>query len=203
MNIGDRIKKARKSKGITQVQLARVLDTRQSTISSWEKGEASPRRGTLKALSTLLEVSLVYLEFGENLDNETTDDGQQVIQVLGYVGAGGEVCPIDDHAMGGGLDEVECPPNTPIGTVAVIVRGDSMYPLLNDGSIIYFSKRDKDIESHYHRLIIAHFLDGRKAVKGLTPGSKRGCFTLTSTNKAPMVDMKLESVSPIDWIKPH
>ena len=49
------------------------------------------------------------------------------VPVVGYIGAGAEVLPIDDHAKGAGLDEVECPRGMdPAKTVAVKVRGDSI-----------------------------------------------------------------------------
>lgn len=204
MSIAERIKAARKAKGITQVQLARVLGTRQSTISSWEKGVAEPKRQALKALSSLLEISVARLEFGE--DPESWDGPpieKKLIQVVGYVGAGGAINPIDDHAMGNGLEEVEAPPQSPPGTVAVIVRGDSMIPMLYDGMLVFFSSRLKNVSDYINMPpIVVHLEDGRKAIKSITNGSKRGLYTLTSFNAGPITDVHIESVSPIDWIKP-
>lgn len=204
MSIAERIKNARKAKGITQIQLARVLGTRQSTVSNWEKGNAEPKRQALRALSTLLDIPLAVLEFGE--DPEVWDGPKvkrRLIQVVGYVGAGGEINPIDDHAMGNGLEEVEAPPQSPPGTVAVIVRGDSMIPMLYDGMLVFFSSRLKNVVDYVNMPpIIVHLEDGRKAIKGITNGSSRGLYTLTSFNAGPITDVKVESVSPIDWIKP-
>ena len=201
--IGDKIRAVRKSAGLTQGQLAKKIGVPLTTLATWEQGKSDPSHRNWLLLKKALDLSFDDFEYtGLTDDFQRLEEQSHSVQVLGYVGAGGEVTPIDDHAMGGGLEEVECPPDAPKGTVAVIVQGDSMYPLLNEGSIIYFSKRERDFTDYYHRLVIAHFKDGRKAVKGLTPGSKKGYVTLTSTNKAPMVDMEIESVSPIDWIKP-
>ena len=53
-----------------------------------------------------------------------------MIPVLGIVGAGGEVRPIDDHAQGAALEEVECPPgSSAFHVVALRINGDSMHPV--------------------------------------------------------------------------
>lgn len=204
VSIQVKIKEARKAAGLTQAALAELIGVPKTTLASWEQGRGTPKPEAFLALVSVLDLGEHGLNFSAPADDWDGPDFQKcTIQVLGYVGAGGDISPIDDHAHGSGLEEVECPPDTAPGTVAVIVRGDSMYPLLNDGSLIFFSRREKNLTDHFHRLVIVHFADGRKAVKGLNPGTRRGVYTLTSTNKAPMVDQDVESVSPIDWIKPN
>jgi len=124
------------------------------------------------------------------------------VPIVGYVGAGGTITPIDDHAMDSSIDEVEVPPTTARGTVAVIVKGDSMYPMLHDKMVVYYSKREKNISDYVQRIVIAHFEDGRKAIKTLIMGTEKGTFTLISFNAPPITNARLESVSPLDWIKP-
>lgn len=52
------IRKLRRSKDITQRELAAKLGVERSTVSKWEKGISIPRGKTLIALAELLECSV-------------------------------------------------------------------------------------------------------------------------------------------------
>lgn len=52
-SLGKRIRAARKSKGLTQEQVAKSLDVSQPAVSGWEQGLTFP---TLPALVTLAEL---------------------------------------------------------------------------------------------------------------------------------------------------
>lgn len=54
-------KELRKEKGLTQVQLANLLNLDQTTISKWELNKALPDVNTLCKLSSLFDVSTDYL----------------------------------------------------------------------------------------------------------------------------------------------
>lgn len=45
------IKVQRAMKGITQEELAKILDTTQGTISNWERGDTEPDINALKAMA--------------------------------------------------------------------------------------------------------------------------------------------------------
>ena len=59
--LGERIANLRKSKGISQEELADVLMTSRQAISKWERGESDPDIGRLKDLATYFNVSIDYL----------------------------------------------------------------------------------------------------------------------------------------------
>lgn len=209
MSIGTRIAEGRKAKRLSQIELSKLVGSNQSTISDWERSHSTPSRREVAKLAEALDLSLVHLEFGEQGQEEWNHNAspedkstKQIINLVGQIGAGGHINPIDDHANGAGLDEVETPPNATAGTVAVVVRGDSLYPFLKDGALIYYSSRHDNVIDYLHEMVICHFTDGRKAVKVLTPGTEPGTFTLTSVNAPPMLNEKVESVSTIDWMKP-
>lgn len=63
MNI---FKQLRKQKKLTQVELAKILNVKQNTISQWELDQSIPDYTTLKNLSAFYNVSIDYL-----LGNET------------------------------------------------------------------------------------------------------------------------------------
>lgn len=57
----ERIKSIRKSKKITQKQLAQTVDVYQSRIARWESGVNEPSIEMLKKLAEALDTSIDYL----------------------------------------------------------------------------------------------------------------------------------------------
>lgn len=70
--IGKKIKAIRKTRGLSQQQLAELMDCTRSTISNWECGRRSPHLNELESLATKLNVSLDYFK-------ETKDDVKEMI----------------------------------------------------------------------------------------------------------------------------
>lgn len=62
MNIGQKIKEARKAKGMTQTELGEKVGVQKSAVSKWERGETQNiKRSVLKKLSYYLEIPPVEL----------------------------------------------------------------------------------------------------------------------------------------------
>ena len=59
--IGHRVRMARIEKGLTQQQLAFMIDAAQGFVSMIESGDRLPSLGTLAALSNALNVDVSYL----------------------------------------------------------------------------------------------------------------------------------------------
>ncbi len=70
INIGNRIKKLRQSKNITQQQLANTLFITDKTISSWEATRTEPSLEMLIKLSETLDCSISYLIYGDIIETE-------------------------------------------------------------------------------------------------------------------------------------
>ena len=69
---GTRVAQLRKIKGITQAQLAEILNVSNKTISRWETGDGYPDISLLKPLAVSLGVSVDYL-----LGNDMTESTQE------------------------------------------------------------------------------------------------------------------------------
>lgn len=69
MNIGEKIAFLRKRKGLTQEQLAEILEVSRQSVSRWEINIAFPETEKLLKLSRLLECSIDFL-----LNDKDTDD---------------------------------------------------------------------------------------------------------------------------------
>lgn len=69
MTIGEKIREARKSAGLTQEQMAEKLMVSRQAITKWESDRGIPDVDNLKAISSLLNVSIDYLlNNGQSLD---------------------------------------------------------------------------------------------------------------------------------------
>ncbi len=60
MNIGDKILKARKEKGYSQIRLAEKLGVTFQTISKWELNKSLPDIQKVKKLCEILEKDIYY-----------------------------------------------------------------------------------------------------------------------------------------------
>lgn len=63
--IGNKIKVLRKTRGMTQQQLAEKLGVQRPTISNYEIGRRSPRIKELKSIANILGVSIEYFDIEE------------------------------------------------------------------------------------------------------------------------------------------
>lgn len=76
MNIGEKIKEARLSKGLTQEELGNLLGVQKSAIAKYENGRVvNIKRSTLKKMSDILEIRPSELIFeDEQKKNDTLSD---------------------------------------------------------------------------------------------------------------------------------
>ena len=72
MNLGEKIKEARKQCGLSQEQLAEKMAVSRSAVAKWEANNGLPDVDNLKALARLLNVSVDYL----------LDDGEVIDEVV-------------------------------------------------------------------------------------------------------------------------
>jgi phage repressor protein C with HTH and peptisase S24 domain len=161
--------------GKTQTFLAREIGLTPDKISNIIRLRREMTAGEAMAAAKVLDVPLPS-------ENRT-------ILVMGYVGAGAEVIPIND---GDSLAEVELDVPVPWGTVGAIVRGDSMYPIFEDGDLIAYGGEHLSPEQAVGTTCIVQLSDGRMMIKRVRRGSSPGLYTLTSTNAPDIEDVPLE-----------
>lgn len=70
--IGNRLKQLRRSKRMTQEELAKIVSVSPSSIQKWEQDIADPNTGTLIKIAETFNCSLDYL-FGFQDDKRTTE----------------------------------------------------------------------------------------------------------------------------------
>lgn len=83
--IGKYLQEKRKSKQMTQADLAELLNVTYQAVSRWETGESIPDIGTLDQIATLYNVSIdeiLQRDFTSSTNKENTMDVPDQIQVI-------------------------------------------------------------------------------------------------------------------------
>lgn len=187
MDFPNRIRELRENKGLSQDKLAEALNTSRGQVYQLEKG--------LRKLTQpwMVRLSKVFLCKPEDLISSGIS---YTVPVLGYVGTGERVIPLDDLPLLNlselrekdlqtiNCEFVESPENGACNDmVALRVRGDSMEPFLQEGSLIFYSKVLRgNYDEIINKPVVACLKDGSVYVKILRRGFGYGKYNLASTN---------------------
>lgn len=149
MTFGQRVAKIRKEKKMTQDELAKKIGyTSRSTISKIERDERDVPRPTVAVIAEALGVNPSALMGWE--DEKTSTDTSNInymipnknihqIPVFETVSAG-----FGAYASNEVIDYIPVLINNPYdvkSTIAIKVKGDSMYPKIEDGDVIIVRKQ--------------------------------------------------------------
>ena len=102
------------------------------------------------------------------------------------------------------LDQADLPPGLSPEAVALIVRGDAMNPVYDDGDLLYYDdvRRGSAISDLVGLRCVVKISNGPILVKKLGKGSSRSTFTLWSHDAEPRVDEKVDWAAFIEWHRP-
>ena len=143
MKFAEMLKTARKRKGITQVELAKLCHVSQGTIANWEAGTRTPDMETISMIATILNVTTDYLAGREKEKSNismTIEDHFRMVPVFESVSAGFGAFADDyivDYAPFRIVSESEA-----AETIAIRVTGNSMSPMIEDGDLIQVHKQE-------------------------------------------------------------
>lgn len=192
----DRLKKVRAQAGFaTGTDAARAMGIPAPTYLGHENGTTGLKRTVAIRYAKFFKVSLDWLLTGIGAAREV------MVNIEGYVGAGAEVYPVDEQTRGGGLGPVR-PPVGISDCVALRIRGDSMYPFLENWLVFYRRHQEGVPEDAAGKLVVAKIADGPTLLKILRRGSRKGRWTLESSNAAPREDVELEWAAKVIEIRP-
>lgn len=199
--IGTRLSEARKAAGYTSAAAAaEAMGIKYSTYAGHENANRG-LLGSLERYALRYHVSVDWLLTGRGDGPSIRPDTRpriREVKLNGFVGAAQTVYQFDEDGAG----YVEAPPNATESTEAVEVRGESMLPLYEDGTILYYSKQLPP-EMMVGRRCVVRLEDERVLVKILGRGAERGLWTLQSLNAPDIPDVAVQWAAPIDWIKPR
>jgi len=198
-----RVRALRQSLGLSQSRFAEEIGVDQSNVSRWENG-AMPEDMHIIKMAELAGAHPAEFRYGALPEVEPPQAPSRLVPVVGYVGAGQTVFAHDDHAMGGGLEEVEGPEGVGQGSVvAVRIRGDSMHPM-RDGWLLFYRRDQEGVpDDCLNRLCIVKIADdGPILVKELHRSYQPNRYLLASWNAPPMEDVDLEWAATVLSIRP-
>lgn len=194
MDIHERLRWARERAGFRSAAVAaKALRVPYGTYSGHENTGRGIPRDRIPIYAKKFKVSAQWLLTGEG------EADSSVVEVVGIVGAGGEV--IYDAPQEGDPDTLPRPADAPPETVAVEIRGDSLGPGFDRWYALYARREDPVSRELVGALCVVGTKDGRTLVKWIRLGRKG--YNLVSGNGAVEEDVKLVWGARVIDLKPR
>ncbi len=127
------LKQARKAKGLTQTEVAKIIGITQNGYSYWETGKSKIDNEQLKKLAELFDVSTDYLIGNDDVPK------RNFIPVLGNVSAGIPIEAITDIID---YEEIDADMASSGEYFGLRIRGSSMEPKMSDGDVVIVRKQN-------------------------------------------------------------
>ena len=168
MMIGDMIAKARKEKGMTKTELAKLTDINIGHLTHIEKGERNPSHKALKNICKALNIPYQQLMFTYDKCINEEQESYNVVNHISY----NKLLAVDN--IGGFID---CPADVPSSAIALKVRDDSMAPTIAKNSYVFvelnspLSNKDLGIFCYNNKVLLRRF------------ATRNGKITLKADNK--------------------
>jgi SOS-response transcriptional repressor LexA len=167
--VAARLKRLRKERGMTQVQLAQAAGVNQGYISAIERGLAKPRRRTLDALAVALgKPQALLIGGGREHDNPQPLETKE-LPLFGTIPAGPpaesqeqlEMFPVLRHQWAA-------------DHYCLRLSLDSMEPTLKPGDIILVRYQPEVEPEHVQGRVCACLVDGQPTLKRVSVESRNG-----------------------------
>lgn len=141
--LADKLKELRKSKGITQVQFAHILNVANGTVGNWEAGNRQPDNDMLVRIADYYGVSADYLLGRDPISISKNKKGIR-IPVIGISAAGIPLEIVDEYSDDDPDSWEEISEHTAAtgNYVAIKIKGDSMEPPIGNGDIVIVRVQD-------------------------------------------------------------
>ena len=172
---GNRLKKIRESKNLSQVKIANFLKINRSSYNSWESGRAKPNQKNLSALAKILDVPVTYFESEFNIVNnylqlspENQERADEYVEELLLSQQTPNVTPLfsvqvlSDIQLSAGLGEgffEEFETETVYADeeqygydIAAWIEGDSMEPVYKSGEVALIRSNGFDYDGAVYAL---------------------------------------------------
>ncbi len=166
--IGDMLAKARKDKGMTKTELAKITDINIGHLTHIEKGERNPSHKALKTICKALNIPYQPLMF--TYDKEITED-QSSYNATNYISYN-KILAVDK--IDGFID---CPPKIPSAAIAVKVPDNSMEPTFEKNSYVFVEFNTPLVSKDYGIFQLNNSIIIRKFF------SRKGNISLKADNK--------------------
>ena len=179
---------------MTIEELAEAAGLSVSYVSRLEKGERNLSVRNMNLIAHALVVS------PGDLLPAVDKRPNNVVAVMGRVGAGAEISPEEEQIPPEGLYEIETPFPLPEDAIAFEVAGESMWPRYDPGDIIICWRQGTDAEDVLGWEAAVRTSSGARYLKRVLRGNTPGTFDLESHNAPPIRGVQLEWVAAIQSV---
>ena len=184
----NRLRELRNQRGMTLERLAEGANTTFQQIQRLERGHLRLSHGWMVQLARALDCDPAELM--------SDSYSRRWANVRGKVGAGDQVVWVDTEPY----DRIEAPPQIDDAS-AVIVDGDSMWPVYRHGETIFYGRPRRPDEC-LRRDCIIQTTDGSVFIKKLLTGSRDDVFTLRSYRSPEDIkDVEIEWCALVEWVR--
>ncbi len=170
----------RKKQGLTQEQLAGLLETTRAHISNIERGKHNIEPWLDKLSETF---NIPYEEF--------IFEPWQDVQITGYTNAAGEIEFLPKNQW---TQTVRVPKILGTNLTAIAVRGNSLWPRYFEGEALIYRKLNKITPNLLGKECVVQITNGALLVKILESGNTASSYNLSSWNGPTQKQVYL------DWI---
>lgn len=189
----DRLKKARASAKFKSARSAALYyGWNPSTYASHENGQTPVPPDSAKTYARAFKSSQAWILTGEG-----SPEARNIVNVMGFIGAGGAISPEYEQVPPEGLSEIEAPFPLPDDAIAFQVEGTSMWPRYDPGDIIICRNRNSDPLSLIGVEVAVRTNKNIRYLKRILHGRARDLFDLESHNAEPIRGVKVAWVSEV------
>ena len=136
MNVGDNIRRLRKARGWTILELANRIDSDVGNISRLERGKQGYSDEMLRKIAHALGCAVADLFAGTQSNVAPAPLGTRRIPLVSYVQAGHMTEAVDPYALGEGEDWLLTDLDLSSNAFALRIKGDSMLPEFREGDTV-------------------------------------------------------------------
>lgn len=177
---------------LTQAQLSKKIGVSQGTISKWINEGHAPNK---RQWDAVLKFASRYPRL-----RAMVKDGiqQSFVPLMGRVGGGAEIEPDFEQVPPDGLDQIELPFPVRGDVVAFRVEGESMRPAYRDGDVVLVrGEQLRDTDDFIGKEVAVRTVDGKRYLKELQRGQRRGQYDLYSHNATVITGARIAWVGEI------
>lgn len=188
----DRLRLARERAGFPSARAAAIrFHWTVSTYASHENGQTPVPVKAAEKYARAFRVSAAWILTGEG------EASNRIVKVVGRVGAGAEVSPEEEQIPPDGLAQVELPFAIPDDALAFEVQGESMWPRYDPGDVVVCWNGQTDPDRLIGREAAVKTSKGRRYLKRIRAGTRKGTFDLESFNAEPIRNARIEWASEV------
>ena len=166
MMIGDMIAKARKEKGMSKTELARLTEINIGHLTHIEKGKRNPSHKALKNICKALNIPYQQLMYTYDKAVNEEQENYNLVKHTSY----NKIIAVDNIS-----GFVDCPPDLPSSAISLKIRDDSMAPKIPKNSYVFvefntpLDNKDFGIFSYNDKIVIRKFMtrNGKITLKAL------------------------------------